>query len=248
MAKKSLMDRLKEKQEQMKKGNGDYETYIVPKDTTLRVRVLPFDQEEGDFSIEATTFFLGKDLGTIISPITVGNDCPIYEMYKKLKDSKDSEDKDLADKLKPKKRYYAPIIKFKDVKDPAAGVDEKGVKLLAMPQTVCQQMLDYFLEPEQGDFTDPITGYDLKVKRTGSGQMDTEYTVVPCKPTKLPKAYNKQYSAEEMLKEIIKPYEELEVILSKYLKLSDSDEEGDEKPAKKKSSLKKKKTKSKGDL
>jgi hypothetical protein len=245
MAKQSLMDRLKAKREQISKNGGDYDTYIVPKDSTLRVRVLPFDQEEGDFSIEATTFYLGGDMGTVISPVTFGEDCPIYDMYKKLKDSKDSEDKALADKLKPKKKYYAPIVKYKDLKDPAAGVDDKGVKLLMMPQTVCQQMLDYFLEPEQGDFTEPLTGYDLKIKRTGSGQMDTEYTVVPCKPTKLPKEFRKQYSAEAMLKEITKPYEELEGILAKFLKLKVDDEDA---PKKDKSSVKKKIKKTKGDM
>lgn len=220
MAKKSLKERLLEKQEAMKKGNGDFDFYIIPAGTT-RFRILPFNQEDGDFSIEATTFFLDKQ--TIISPVTFGDECPIMEAYNELKASKDPDDKALAEKLKPKKKYFAPALKYKDTK--GAEIDPKGAKLVAMPASIGNALIDLFLEEEAGDFTDARKGYDTKFKRTGTTMTDTEYSVLPCKPTSIPKDFRKDYSAEEMLKEITKPYEELKVLVEKFLKLDPEDGE-----------------------
>jgi hypothetical protein len=92
-------------------------------------------------------------------------------------------------------------------------------------------MVDYYLdETDWGDFFDPENGYDFKLKRTGSGQYDTEYTLTPCKPTELPKKYrNMEIDLEEIAKAIVPSYEETETMLADYLTtISDDDEE--EKP------------------
>ena len=229
MAKASLADRLKKKREDLKKGGGDYSFYLIP-EGTMRVRVLPFNEDEGDFAFEAITFFLGKDLGTVISPATWGEACPIMEAYEELKGSSDDADKAIAAKIKPKRGYFIPVIKYRD----EAGKEVEGEpKLLKAPNSVYGQMIDYFLEPEQGDFTNALEGYDFKIKRTGKGMQDTEYSVLNCKPTKLEKSLRKDYNAEEMLRAIATPYEEAEAKLKQFLNLADDDE--DEKPRKGKS-------------
>lgn len=230
MAKKSILEKLRQRREELKKSGGDYPFYLIP-EGTMRVRVAPFEDETGDFAYEAVTFFLGKDLGTVVSAETFGESCPLIEAYRELKASKDSDDNKLAEKIKPKKGYFIPVIKFKD--ESGKETEDGEVKLLKAPNNVYGQMIDYFLEPEQGDFTDPLEGYDFKIKRTGKGMQDTEYTVIACKPTKIAdKKLRAKVSAEDMVRALILDYDSAKDKLDKFLKLGSDDE--DEKPKKKK--------------
>lgn len=233
MAKKqSLADRLRQKQADIKKGSGDYDYFIIKADSTTRVRILPFDEEEGDFSIEAITVYLGGDFGSIISPATFGEPCPFYDGWKELKASSDESDNALAQKVKPSKKYFIPVIRFEDVT--GEKIDAKSPKLLQVTGGINGELIDYFLDAEQGDFSDEKNGYDVKIKRTGTTKQDTEYSLVPCKPTPLPKAFRgKVYNAETMLREIIKPYAELEVLFQKFTNTT-SDEDAQEGEVRKK--------------
>jgi hypothetical protein len=242
MAKKTLRERLADKRESMKKGAGGF-NYLLIKEGQLRVRHL-FVGQEKDWSIEATTFYLGK-AGTVISPATLGMKCAIMRAYEKFKDSKDPEEKVIAKRMKPGRKYLSPVIAYKDLKGEELDL-ETGPKLLMLAAGVASQAVDLFLdEDEAGDFTDPIKGYDLKYKRTGKGKNDTEYSVVACRPTKLKdQSLRKQvFDPEEMLKAILPTYEETKKKLDEFLNL-DPEEDDDDQP-RKKSSDKKKKKKSK---
>lgn len=65
--------------------------------------------------------------------------------------------------------------------------------------------------------TDPKTGYDIKVIRSGSGKLDTTYSARACKPTKLDKKYQGTIDLEGIVRSQIKSYDELEDLLSQYL-------------------------------
>lgn len=215
---------LKRKQKLKESGKGNM--LFIKADTTLRVRVLPVGAEE-EPAREVMQFYFSKEQGGLISPKTIDQPCPILEKYEELKDSKDEDDVELAGKLRPKVKFVIPVIVKKD----KAGkeVDKQmGVKLMMIPKGVYQSIIDLFLEPEQGDFTDPKTGYDLKVTRTGSGQFDTEYSVVPCKQNLLPKEYNKTYNIEELLTKEIPSYESAQEALNKFLGVDNEDEDEDE--------------------
>ena len=84
--------------------------------------------------------------------------------------------------------------------------------------------------------TDPKTGYDIKIERSGSGQFDTTYSVRACKPTKIDKKFLKTVDLEEMVRSQIKSYDELEEELREFLNndVSSDDDDDEEKPAKKK--------------
>ena len=92
--------------------------------------------------------------------------------------------------------------------------------------------------------TDPITGYDIKIVRTGSGKFDTSYSVRNCKSSKLDKKYRSELNLEDIVRNQIKSYDELEEELNKFLNEVPEDEE-DDKPKKKKVSSKDNKKKKK---
>lgn len=224
------------RKKKLKESGGKGAFLFCKANETIRFRPLPVPEDE-EFGMEVIQFFLGQEIKGVISPKSIGMPCAIYEKWLDLKDSKDEDDKSLANKLSPKKKYVVPVIKKKDKL--GQEVDKAtGVKLLQLAGKAYQQMVDLFLEPEQGDFTNTREGYDLKLTRTGSGQFDTEYSVVPCKPSKTPQEYRTVIDLKEMLSKAIPTYKETQEILNKFLGL-DGDE--DERPRKKK----KKKTSSK---
>lgn len=223
-----MRKKLEKRKEDLKKGSGEFNTIIFQPGIT-RIRILPVPKDE-DFACETVQFFLGKDLGAVISPATFNEPCAIYDTHQELKSSDDEDDKALAGRFRPSKRYYAPAIKYSDEK----GKEVDGSpKLAVLPQGVYTELIDLFLDDENGDFTDPKEGYDVKIKREGTGKNDTSYTVLVCKPTSLPKDLRKKiYDPEKMVRDIMPSYEETEKKINAFLNLGDDEEE--EAPKKKK--------------
>jgi hypothetical protein len=205
--------------------------------------------------MELITFYLGQEVGSIVSPATFDEPCPFMEMYHKLKDSSDPADKELAkESFIPRRKYVVGGIIFSDDKGKTPDYNGEN-KVVQIPRSVYQDIIDLYLdEDEAGDMTDPEEGYDIKIIRTGSGKMDTTYSARACKPTVLDKKLRGNIDLEGAVRAQIKSYDELEEILNKYLNNTeseaDSDEdEEDEAPKKKKSKDKdKKKKKYKSDI
>lgn len=214
------------------RGGGD--GLVFPKEGTIRVRIKsPGDDQE--LGMEVIQFYIpGK--GGVYSPATFDEPCPFMEKYQELKNSKDDDDKELAKVLVPRRKYVIGGIVYKDEKGKEVdyGGQNKGILI---PGSVYQDIIDLYLdEDEAGDMTDPITGYDIKIIRTGSGKYDTSYSVRACKPTKLDKKYRGTVDLEKIVRGIIKPYDELQEELNEYLSGGtgeDSDDDEDE-PVKKK--------------
>jgi len=230
---------IEQRAEKLRSGGGGDFKYFLIKDGTTRFRMprVPGDEE---FCVEVMFFFLGKGIGGYISPKSFGEPCPIDELYQKLKKSSSEDDRNLSEKLKPKRRYMGPFIQFNDEKGKEPN-HELGVKLALLPGSIYQDMCDIYLDDEKGDFTDPKEGFDLKFKRSGKGQFDTSYTCLDCKPTHLPKEYRKEvFSPEEMVRALVPTYEEAEEQLEKFLNgSSDSGSGSEDKPEKKKKKKKK---------
>ena len=241
MAKKggSLKERLEKKRKELSE-KGSKGNILFVKEGTLRVRLLPVMGEDADFIAEVTHFYLGADLKSVYSPITYGDKCALHEAYTDLKNSKDEEDKDLAKKLVPKKAYFAPVVVYNDEKGKSINEEDSG-KLLKITGGVYQDIIDLYLDTDEaGDMTDPKTGYDIKIKRSGKGQFDTEYSVMACKPTKLDKKYSKPVDLEKLIRAEISTYEETEEKLEAFMGRSNGSDDDDDRPKKKKGELDKK--------
>lgn len=230
------------------KGSGS--GFIYPKEGTLRMRIKsPGDDKE--LGMELITFYLGGDIGSIISPATFDEPCPFMDKYKELKDSSDDTDKELAkEKFIPRRKYVIGGVIYTDEKGKNLDYDGKD-RVVQIPRSVYQDIIDLYLdEDEAGDMTDPKDGYDIKIIRTGSGKLDTTYSARACKPTALDKKARGTIDLEKMVRSQIKSQDELEDLLSKYLNSSNEEDE-DDTTNKKKSKSKdkdKKKKKYKSDI
>lgn len=218
-------------------GNSNGINYIKP--GTIRVRILPPPQD-AEIGCEITQFYLKKGENPILSPATFDEPCPILEKYKELKNSDDEDDMALAKNLQPKRRYILAVSIYKDLKGKEIDPSQVGV-MLQIPKTVYQDIIDLYLDEEEwGDMTDIKNGYDIKIKKEGSGQMDTTYSVTPCSKTPIDKKFVKEVDLEQEIRKLIKPYDEIEKELNKFLsgdlsssKLDDEEEEEEEAPKKK---------------
>lgn len=239
---KTTREKMLERKKQLEnrsKGGG----LIYPKEGTLRVRIKN-PGEDNELGIEVIQFYLGE-MGGIISPATFDEPCPFMEKYQELKESDDEDDKELAKRLVPRKRYVIGVIGYKDEKGKEVDPDmiNKGCLI---PSSVYQDIIDLYLdEDEWGDMTDEVEGYDIKITRSGKGKTDTKYTTSPCQKKSLDKKYRGIMDLEKIVRNIIPSYEELEEKLSKYLNESPEDDDEDEKPKKKKVKEKDKKKKKK---
>ena len=208
--------------------------FIYPKEGTLRMRIKsPGDDQE--LGMELITFYLGSENGSIVSPATFGDPCPFMEKYEELKNSSDDADKELAkEKFIPRRKYVIGGIIYTDDKGKSVDYDGKD-RVVQIPRSVYQDIIDLYLdEDEAGDMTDPVTGYDVKITRTGSGKFDTTYSVRQCKPSKLDKKYRSELDLENIVRNQIKSYDELEEELIKFLNESPVDDEDDDEAPKKK--------------
>lgn len=229
----------KKKLEEKGSGNG----LIFPKEGTLRMRIKsPGDDQE--LGMEVVQFYI-PGVGGVISPATFDEPCPFMEKYEELKQSKDEDDKELAKRLIPRRRYVIGGIIYKD--DKGNGVDYEGQNRgVLIAGAVYQDIIDLYLdEDEAGDMTDPVTGYDIKITRSGSGKFDTTYSVRQCKPSKLDKKYRSDLDLEKIVRDQIKSYDELEEELNKFLNEAPDDAEDDAPKKNKKSSVDKAKKKKK---
>lgn len=229
----------KKKLEEKGSGNG----LIFPKEGTLRMRIKsPGDDQE--LGMEVVQFYI-PGVGGVISPATFDEPCPFMEKYEELKQSKDEDDKELAKRLIPRRRYVIGGIIYKD--DKGTGVDYEGQNRgVLIAGAVYQDIIDLYLdEDEAGDMTDPVTGYDIKITRSGSGKFDTTYSVRQCKPSKLDKKYRSELDLEKIIRDQLKSYDELEEELNKFLNESPDDADEDDPNKKKKSSVDKAKKKKK---
>jgi len=144
-----------------------------------KIRCLPWKESpDGQPFIERWFYYLGENAG-ILAPNQFGKPDPINDLIRKLYSSGKPDDRNLAKKLQPKMRCYAPVV--------VRGEEDKGVQVWAFGKLVYQRMLGFFLDEDVGDILSATEGFDLKVsisKQPGKQFNDT--TVDPARrPTKL---------------------------------------------------------------
>jgi len=234
---KSLKQRLKEQKEELKRRGSGSNIFRQKDEGTLRVRILPVG-EGNDFAKEITQFWLGDTLKGVISPETFNESCAIYEKYNELKNSKDDVDLEIAKKIVPRRKFVIPVLVYTDDKGKKVNTDDSG-KLLQISNGLYQEIIDLYLdEDDWGDMTDPSKGYDLKITREGKGKTDTNYSVMPCKNSSLPKEFRKLISLDELIREEVDTYDQTQEKLEQFLGTAFTEEEEEDAPKKKKKSSK----------
>jgi hypothetical protein len=119
------------------------------------IRLLSFPDNDGQPFKELWFYYnIGNNPG-LLAPYQFGKPDPIQELIQKLRDDGSKESYELAKKLYPKMRSYAPVV--------VRGEEEKGVRLWAFGKTVYQSLLNIMLDEDYGDITDPLEGRDVKI-------------------------------------------------------------------------------------
>jgi len=79
-------------------------------------------------------------------------------------------DRDRAGSLFPRKRIYTNVLD--------RNAQEQGPKILPFGKTIHEKLIAIRKDPDAGgDFTHPMTGFDIIIERTGTGKRDTRYEV-----------------------------------------------------------------------
>lgn len=232
----AITEKMRKKLEKRKKELADRSSggfnFISFKEGKTRMRVLP-GKPDDDFAIEVIQFWFGEKLKGMISPATFGKPCAAMEMYEELRKG-DDDDKELAASFKPRTKWMAPMIKYKD--DKGKEIDkEVGEKPGILTNDMYTEMIEWMLDEDYGDFSDAKDGYDIKVVRAGKGKNDTTYSLMKMPNTKLPKEYRKVYDIEKMISDLLPSYEKTKETINEFLGVSD-DEDDEPKKKKKKGS------------
>ena len=188
------------------------------------VRLLAYPDNDGQPFKELMFYYnIGNNPG-LLAPYQFGKSDPIQELITKLRDEGSKESYELAKKLYPKMRCYAPVV--------VRGEEERGVRLWAFGKSVYQTLLNYMLDEDYGDITDPHEGRDVRITcQKNPGQMWATTDVRPRgKDSPLSEDNSKSKQWLDNIPDVndlfeLKSYEELENIVNQWLNGDDSEEE-----------------------
>ena len=181
-----------------------------------KIRCLPWkNTPEGQPFAERWFYYIGENAG-LLTPKQFGKPDPIDDLIRKLYSSGKPDDRNLAKKLQPKMRCYAPVI--------VRGEEDKGVQVWAFGKIVYQRMLGFFLDEDVGDILSPTEGFDLKVTISkAQGKQFNDTMVDPARrPSKL---HDDSAVAQKWLGSIpnlddmyrLKSTQEIETVLNNWL-------------------------------
>ena len=189
------------------------------------VRLLAYPDNDGQPFKELMFYYnIGNNPG-LLAPYQFDKPDPIQELITKLREEGSKESYELAKKLYPKMRCYAPVV--------VRGEEERGVRLWAFGKTVYQTLLNYMLDEDYGDITDPHEGRDVRVNcQKNPGQQWATTDVRPRgKDSPLSEDSSKSKQWLDNIPDVndlfeLKSYEDLERIVNEWL---NADDESDSK-------------------
>lgn len=209
--------------------NTEYDKLVSGKN--VRRVLFPKGSSESFYSEGFVHFSLGAEGNKVVTcPKTFSskNPCPVCKYVEELQKSKDKEEKKLAEDIKAKRRIYINVIN-RDSDD-----EEDVPKVLPIGVTVLKGLLEAICDADYGDITDPKSGRDITIKKTGTG-LKTEYSVLPKPSTSVVSDTLSIEELEEKMTDleslfVEKSYEELEAILNgeEYSKDNTEDDEEDD--------------------
>ena len=217
------MDAIRKKLGQLSGQNSKKNTMWRPEEgSETTARLLAYPNNDGQPFKELMFYYnIGNNPG-LLSPYQFGKPDPIQELITKLRDEGTKESYELAKKLYPKMRCYAPVI--------VRGEEERGVRLWAFGKSVYQTLLNYMLDEDYGDITDPHEGRDVRITcQKNPGQMWATTDVRPRgKDSPLSEDSGQSKKWLDNIPDVndlfeLKSYEELENIVNSWLNEDDDD-------------------------
>jgi hypothetical protein len=175
------LDAIKKKLESMQKtsnggsNNSSNVKRFKPTIGKQTIRIVPFKYNK-EFPFTEMKFYYGIGSRKVIaSPLNWGEKDPIAEFAKQLRGTNDKENWRLAKKLDPKTRIYAPVI--------VRGEEAEGVQMWEFGKEIYEAFLQMAADEEVGDFTDVMSGRDIKLVTVGPESTGTAYNKTTIAPS-----------------------------------------------------------------
>ncbi len=126
-----------------------------PKPGKYQIRIIP-NSFRKEWPLREIQMHYGFSKGPILALNNWGEEDPITDFAKKLRKSADKDDWQLANKISPKTRYFAPVIVRTE--------ESMGVRLWEVGKLVNDQLMGIASDEDYGDFTDITDGRDFTVE------------------------------------------------------------------------------------
>ena len=188
-----------------------------------QIRIVPYKHNK-DFPFSELYFYFGIGKPRMIALSNFDESDPILEFASQLRKSGNNENKELAKKLFPKMRTFAPVI--------VRGEEDKGVRFYEFGKMVYQELLGVMADEDYGDITDIQNGRDITVEVIPAAETGKMFntTTIRVKPNQTPLVEDAT-QAESFLenqKEVVSlfkkyTFDEMKDTLQGYLKPSDED-------------------------
>ena len=226
------LDAIKKKLESMQSkpstggGSTNQTKRFKPQIGKQTVRVVPFKYNK-EFPFTEMKFYYGIGSKKVIaSPLNWGEKDPIAEFAKQLRGTNDKENWRLAKKLDPKVRIFAPVI--------VRGQESEGVHMWEFGKEIYEAFLQMAADEEVGDFTDIMTGRDIKLVTVGPESTGTVYNKTTIQPSmKMSSLSDDDKELELWLEDQVNPkesykmlpFDEIKAALQEWLNPEDEKEE-----------------------
>jgi hypothetical protein len=226
------LDAIKKKLESMQKtsnggsNNSSNVKRFKPTIGKQTVRVVPFKYNK-EFPFTEMKFYYGIGSKKVIaSPLNWGEKDPIAEFAKQLRGTNDKENWRLAKKLDPKTRIFAPVI--------VRGDESEGVQLWEFGKEIYEAFLQMAADEEVGDFSDIMSGRDIKLVTVGPESTGTAYNKTTIAPSMkmsalsddsklIEKWLEEQENPKDMYKPL--PFDTIKQALQEWLSPEEEEEE-----------------------
>ena len=209
-------------------GGGNKNLFWKPSVGKQLIRVVPSKYNKANPFSEMMFYYGIGSKRVMASPANWGDKDPIMEFAKQLRGTNDKENWRLAKKLDAKVRVFAPIV--------VRGQEDEGVKLWQFGKEVYQEFLNMAADEEIGDFTDIVSGRDIKLTTVGPEVTGTPYNKTSIGPSlKTSPLADSEDTVQSLLEnqadpmKVFKPlsYDEMKEALQEWLSPEDSEEEDD---------------------
>ena len=218
------MDRLQNKSNGKSGGEFRKNFWKPPSGEKSIVRIVPYKHNK-DVPFTELYFYFGIGKPRMMSLSNFDESDPILEFASQLRKSNEPDNVELAKKLYPKMRIFAPVL--------VRGEEDKGVRFWEFGKMVYTELLGVMMDEDYGDITDIAAGRDITVEvipAAETGKMfDT--TTVRVKPVQSPlstdgNAAEGYLDNQKDIKELFTKFsfDEMKDALQKYLAPSEENE------------------------
>lgn len=173
------------KEELDKRGSGELiKVSDLPDKGEMDIRILPPTESLGKFYyLKTVDLKLGKDGGWVKSLLTFGDaSCPVMKIWAEAKQSDDADVVARAKEISEKPSFFLPGIIL--TTDSKGNVKDAKAGCVSAKATVISAISGFFQDGKYGNGTEHLLadrekGRNFTIKRTGTGQFNTKYTVQP---------------------------------------------------------------------